>query len=927
MQDADKFKEIFDKSPIGILFYDKNGKLTNANESALEIAGILQLEDVKGTNLFDNPYVESHKEELLENGLIRFQSPLNFDNIKELGFYTPTKSGTAFIDYTISTTDSGFLAQLQDVTDKKEIEEKFYKAFNNNPAAMAITDTNNITIDANKSYLELTEYSREELIGKNPLELNIVSSEESRPYVEELEKNGTLPELEIGITTKSGKKRTVMGNVEFIEIEGKRATLSSIYDITERKKAEEQVKSERNHLETILETNPAAIIIVELNGRISYINRRAKQLYGIDITDLNLDAAVSKVKAKRIDGSEYLPGESPTGRALKGKEVHNEEVIMEQADGTAIPISASTAPLINSKGEIIAAVAIFEDITERKKSEVKIQELLEETQQFAEELEVSNNELRSAAEELQRINEDLRVSNEKFATAFANNPAAVVMTRLEDGIYLEVNDTFTKILGYNREDIIGKSARKLPVWPTAEASQQFVEELNEKGFIRDWEREFRKKSGELFTAQLSAQVLTINGVKVILSTLIDITERKKAEEELRKAGEYLEEQVEKRTKELKKAYKSIKKSEYQFKTLAENSPDIVTRYDTDLKIIYINQGSPLINISKEYFIGKTPSELGTDKENVKLWTENLTKALKTGKNQKIEYQFPGIKGMKTFSSIITPEFNDEGNIVSLLVISRDITERKKAEWQLKETVTELERSNEELQSFAYITSHDLQEPLRTMASYAQLLKRRYKGQLGEDADEFIEYIVSGSKRMKQQIQGLLEYSRVGTLDGNFYKFKAENALKHTLLNLSSSIDDYNAKVTYDPLPTIMGDETQIIRVFQNLIGNALKFRRAGVQPQIHISARKEDSEYIFIVADNGIGIEEQYTDRIFEVFKRLHAIGEYEGAGIGLAIVKRIINSHRGRVWVESEYGRGSTFYFTIPINEEEEEEEEVTSN
>ncbi|MGB9937120.1 MAG: GAF domain-containing sensor histidine kinase [Methanobacterium sp.] len=234
--------------------------------------------------------------------------------------------------------------------------------------------------------------------------------------------------------------------------------------------------------------------------------------------------------------------------------------------------------------------------------------------------------------------------------------------------------------------------------------------------------------------------------------------------------------------------------------------------------------------------------------------------------------------------------------------------------KLKEINEELKRSNEELQSFAYITSHDLQEPLRTIASYAQLLNRRYKGQMDSDADEFIDYMVAGATRMKQQIQGLLDYSRVGTRGGDLWKFNIENALNYALFNLNASIESYNAEITYDTLPDITADENQITQVFQNLIGNALKFRKDGIKPRIHISSKKEKNEYIFSIQDNGIGIENQYASQIFQVFKRLHTIGEYEGAGIGLAIVKKIIERHNGCIWVESEYGKGSTFYFTLPV-------------
>lgn len=240
-------------------------------------------------------------------------------------------------------------------------------------------------------------------------------------------------------------------------------------------------------------------------------------------------------------------------------------------------------------------------------------------------------------------------------------------------------------------------------------------------------------------------------------------------------------------------------------------------------------------------------------------------------------------------------------------------ERKKAEDKLKATIDELKRSNKELRNFAFITSHDLQEPLRTMGSYAGLLKYRYKGQLDGDADEFLDYMVSGAIRMQDMIKGLLDYSHVGTQGSKFNEFNAEEALKGALYNLKSSIEGCNAEITYDSMPVIYADKNQIRIVFQNLIDNSLKFCRDGISPKIHISAEKEGNEYVFSVQDNGIGIEEPYTDRIFGVFKRLHPIGEYDGAGIGLSIVKRIMGRHNGHIWVKSEFGKGSTFYFTIP--------------
>jgi light-regulated signal transduction histidine kinase (bacteriophytochrome) len=257
-----------------------------------------------------------------------------------------------------------------------------------------------------------------------------------------------------------------------------------------------------------------------------------------------------------------------------------------------------------------------------------------------------------------------------------------------------------------------------------------------------------------------------------------------------------------------------------------------------------------------------------------------------------------------------------------LGVARDITERKRAEQKLKQTMAELTRSNQELEQFAYVASHDLQEPLRMVASYVQLLARRYQGKLDPDADEFIAYAVDGATRMQALINDLLAYSRVGTRGKPFEPTDCETVLDQALANLQVAIEESGAAVTHDPLPTVIADATQLTQLFQNLIGNAVKFR--GEQPpRIHISAHRqsaienrESNEWTFSVQDNGIGIDPEYHDRIFMIFQRLHTREEYPGTGIGLAVCKKIVERHNGRIWVESQPGKGSTFYFTIPTIE-----------
>jgi light-regulated signal transduction histidine kinase (bacteriophytochrome) len=237
------------------------------------------------------------------------------------------------------------------------------------------------------------------------------------------------------------------------------------------------------------------------------------------------------------------------------------------------------------------------------------------------------------------------------------------------------------------------------------------------------------------------------------------------------------------------------------------------------------------------------------------------------------------------------------------------------ERKVEERTTELVRSNNELEQFAYIASHDLQEPLRMVTSYVQLISKRYKDKLDNDANEFIDYIVNGTKHMQTLLHDLLEYSRVGTKGKPFELTDMKASLNIAISNLNKHIEESRAEISCGNLPGVYADETQIVQVFQNLIDNAIKFC-GGKPPHIHISSEWKKTEWVISVSDNCMGIDPKHFDRIFIMFKRLHPGDKYPGTGIGLAVCKKIVERHGGRIWVESGPGKGSTFYFTIPVKD-----------
>jgi PAS domain S-box-containing protein len=366
----------------------------------------------------------------------------------------------------------------------------------------------------------------------------------------------------------------------------------------------------------------------------------------------------------------------------------------------------------------------------------------------------------------------------------------------------------------------------------------------------------------------------------------------------------------------KQAESGLRDSEERFRSLTALSSDWYWETDEHHRFTDLSGGFfEHTQLRPEEFIGKNRWETEPVGLSSEEWAAHRAVLDAHQPFQDFEYgrESSANAEVRYISTSGEPIFDAAGKFRGYRGVGRDVTERKRAQSVLRAAYDELARSNAELQQFAYVASHDLQEPLRMIGSYTQLLERRYGDKFDEDAREFMGFIVDGATRMKQLIEDLLAYSRVGTRGKELRPVQAQLVLDKALTNLRGAIEASGAVVTHDALPKVNVDDTQLVQLLQNLIGNAIKFRNKEETPCIHVSADDAGAEWRFCVADNGIGIEPQYFERIFLVFQRLHTRDEYAGTGIGLAICKKVVDRHGGRIWVESAPGQGSKFYFTLP--------------
>ena len=634
------------------------------------------------------------------------------------------------------------------------------------------------------------------------------------------------------------------------------------------------------------ETSPDMIFVIDREDQVQYVNHRAASQFG-----KTPDQVTGKAR------SELFPLEIAENQAHGIQQVFKSGTSHSFENPIAFPngqlwLDTQLVALRSQDGEITSVMGISRDISARKLAELQVIKLNAELEEIV-------AERTSQLQDLMELNQ----------TIIETSSLGIFACRA-DGPCIIANPAVARISGTTVENMLKLNFRELKSWKE-NGLFEVVETALKTGDEQRTEIHLTTNFEKDAWIKYYVTTFTSKGQLNFLMLVDDITERKLAE-------------------------KALQESEERIHLIVDQTRDYaIFMLDPAGTVVTWNSGAERIEgFHSEEIIGKHFSIFYPSEDKLAGRPEKeLNTALDEGR-----YEEDGLRvrkdGSTYWANIIVTALKDEsGKLRGYSKVIRDISERKQSEAELdsyrkhleelvkertealEEFITELGRSNEELERFAYVASHDLQEPLRMVTSYLQLLEKRYKDKLDGDALDFINYAVDGAKRMKNLIGDLLAYSRVGTRGKEFHPTNCEDVLEVALNNLKVSIEDKKAKITHDPLPQVMADNAQLESLFQNLIGNAIKFH-GEKSPEIHVSAAQIDKEWVFSVRDNGIGIDPQYFERIFIIFQRLNNREDYSGTGIGLAISKRIVERHGGRIWIESQPGKGSTFYFSLPIKE-----------
>jgi PAS domain S-box-containing protein len=758
----------------------------------------------------------------------------------------------------------GFSVISRDLSESKESGAKYRGLLEAAPDAMVVVNQNGDIVLLNVRAEKEFGYRRDELLGQQ------VKTIIPKGFAERLIADGTrstadalAQQIGTGIELNGRRKDGSEFPIEIMlspleSAEGILVT-AAIRDISVRRAAEKRLGQMEGRYRGLLEAAPDAMVVVNPGGDIVLLNVRAEKEFGYrrdELVGQQVKTIIPKGFAERL----IADGTRTTAEALAQQIGTGIELSGRRKDGSEFPIEIMLSPLESAEGILVTAA--IRDISVRRAAEKHLGQM-----------------------------------EGRYRGLLEAAPDAMVVVNPGGDIVL-LNVQAEKQFGYRRDELVGQKVKNI-------IPEGFAERLVADGLRSDAdalaqqigtgiELNGRRKDGSEFPIEIMLSPLESAEGILVTAAIRDISVRRAAE-------------------------KHLGQMEGRYRGLLEAAPDAMVVVNRRGEIVLLNvQAERQFGYHRDELVGQKMKNIIPDGFAERLISDGL-RSPEDALAQKIGTGIELIGRRKDGTEfpielMLSPLESAEGVLVTAAI--RDITTRKTAETHLIHKVEELNRSNEELGQFAYIASHDLQEPLRMVASYTQLLSRRYKGKLDAEADDFIAFAVDGANRMQRLIQDLLAYSRVGTKGTDLLDYSSEEALQQALINLRAPIGDSGALVTHDPLPNVLADEMQLIQLFQNLVGNAIKYQSPGI-PVIHVSAAMNvEKKWIFSIRDNGLGIDPQYFEKIFGMFQRLHKREEFAGTGIGLAICKKIVERHGGNISVESQPGQGSTFRFTLEAGE-----------
>jgi PAS domain S-box-containing protein len=504
---------------------------------------------------------------------------------------------------------------------------------------------------------------------------------------------------------------------------------------------------------------------------------------------------------------------------------------------------------------------------------------------------------------LRKIAESARLSSEAQMRSYLEAASQGMIAVNGRGVIVLVNRRLEEIFGYSREEMLGQSLEMLLPGRFRSAHGRHRESYFAEPRVRlmgaGQELAGRRKDGSEFPVEIGLSFTESDNGMMALGLVTDITERKRTQDDLAKA------------------HAELRASEATLRSYLESAPQAVIASAQDGRIILVNRrAEQMFGYARSELLGQDLELLIPEKfrdPHRAMRADYFAHPEVRAMESRRELTARSKQGLEFPVEIGLSYVPTESGLLALSLVS-DISDRRMAANELARVNAALRRSNAELEQFAYVASHDLQEPLRMITSYLDLLRRRYADRLDADAQEFIRYAADGATRMKGLIQDVLSFSRVGTRPVIPHRVSVREITKAALENLQPSIAASGAEISVGELPEVVGDAGLLTQVFQNLIGNAIKFSRSD-HPKVQVAAKAAASEWVFSVTDNGIGIDPVHNERIFRIFERLNATEDYPGTGVGLAICKKIVERHGGRIWVESQAGQGAVFSFTIPNN------------